>query len=68
MSDARKDGGRVFPSPEQPGFREADYGMTMRDYYIGQALLGLLSKITKYPIKSFRFSVLRKSKVNLTAF
>lgn len=42
MSEQRDNGGFAFPSSEQFGFREADYGMTMRDWFAGQALESIM--------------------------
>lgn len=48
MSDAPKDGGRAFPLPEARGpdgcgIYAAQYGMSLRDWFAGQALTGLSS-------------------------
>lgn len=39
MADAAKDGGQAFPHGD---YHEVD-GMTLRDYFAGQALAGLMS-------------------------
>lgn len=37
----KKDGGRAFPCVHE---RYIQYGMTLRDYFAGQALAGILSR------------------------
>jgi len=41
MSDTINDGGPAFPLPSEPGF-PAEMGMTLRDWFAGQALAGFL--------------------------
>ena len=47
MSDERKDGGQAFPQSVTVGPNDDLYpaypGMTLRDYFAGQALAGMLS-------------------------
>lgn len=44
MSD-RNDGGPAFPilKPQNPNFEYCDPGMTLRDWFAGQALAGILA-------------------------
>lgn len=41
MSGTVKDGGAAFPISVQPNFQHAEAGMTLRDYFAGQAIMGL---------------------------
>ena len=44
MPQSKPDGGRAFPRAAHPGVSEKDWGgMTLRDYFAGQALTGLLA-------------------------
>lgn len=48
MGDRIKDGGQAFPVPEQRAFDgaglcEGSPGMSLRDYFAGQALVGSLA-------------------------
>ena len=43
MSDTIKDGGPAFPNSVQPDFQWAETGMSLRDWFAGQALAGLLA-------------------------
>jgi hypothetical protein len=42
MTD-RSNGGPAFPLSVQPDFQYAEPGMTLRDWFAGQALAGMLS-------------------------
>lgn len=42
MSDIRPDGGSAFPVTCHPADMVESYGMTLRDYFAGQALLGFM--------------------------
>ncbi|MEQ8504624.1 MAG: hypothetical protein RIB80_04810 [Rhodospirillales bacterium] len=44
MSDGKKDGGPAFPISTIDGF--TNQGMTLRQWYAGQALVGLLANTT----------------------
>lgn len=37
------DGGAAFPNSVQPDFQYAEAGMSLRDWFAGQALVGLIS-------------------------
>ena len=37
------DGGAAFPNSVQPDFQYAEAGMTLRDWFAGQALAGMLA-------------------------
>ena len=44
-----KDGGQAFPRPISTGHTmtvKGDYGMTLRDYFAGQALVGVISNVS----------------------
>lgn len=45
MSDAKKDGGQAFPhlQPTDPQFAYSENGMSLRDWFAGQALAGMLA-------------------------
>lgn len=45
MSDKRKDGGPVFQFGAWNGTERFGEGMSLRDYFAGQALAGLLANI-----------------------
>jgi hypothetical protein len=38
------DGGSAFPIPAVPGEHNAYWGMTLRDYFAGQALAGIAAR------------------------
>lgn len=47
---ALNDGGPAFPAPASPsGLTDASPGMTLRDYFAGQALVGLLASGSRGP-------------------
>lgn len=41
-----KTGGPAFPNSVQPDFRWAEPGMTLRDWFAGQALAGMMADPT----------------------
>lgn len=43
MSDVKDDGGPAFPDPARAGGHCMDTGMSLRDWFAGQALTGDLS-------------------------
>jgi hypothetical protein len=45
MTTTPKDGGPAFPNSDHPGFRYADAGMTLRDWFAGQALASVAEAV-----------------------
>jgi len=44
MSEPINDGGPAFPNvPSDPGYTKWDEGMSLRDWFAGQALTGLMA-------------------------
>jgi hypothetical protein len=71
MKHTKDDGGPAFPLPSEPGF-PAELGMTLRDYFAGQALVAIAAKLNGklYPSGAARIAydmadaMLKKREIN----
>lgn len=50
------DGGAAFPNSVQPDFQYAEAGMSLRDWFAGQALVGIVAALGGLPSLGSQFA------------